>query len=611
MMTVGSSSVRNGAWMPLRRAGATAREMLVAAAATRLGVSAGTLRTGEGRVIHDPSGRSLGYGELAEAAAALPVPAQPKLKDPSAFRIIGTRVPQVDTRAKVTGQAAFGIDARTPGMLFATVVHPPVFGSEVKSFDPAKAMAVPGVKHVVQVSQGVAVVATNTWAAFRGARELAVEWGNTTFAMSSDDIFRHFAEVAQRPGVSARKEGDVGAALAAAAKKVEAIYEAPYLAHATMEPMNCTADVRAGRCEVWAPTQNPQGVQTTAAQITGLPATAVTVHMQLLGCGWGRRSGTDFVRDAVETSQKIGAPVQVLWTREEDMQHDFYRPAAHVRLAGGLDARGRVTALDVRVAAQPIAGGRSPGAVDGPAVAGIADSGYAVPNVSVEYCRPDVAVPVGYWRSVGPSQNAFILESFIDELAHAAGRDPVELRRELLAREPRLLGALELAVQKSGWGTPLPGGRARGIAVCEDTGSYVAEVAEVSLAADRVRVHKVTVAADCGRVIHPGIVEAQLSGAVVAGLSAALYGEITIENGRVKQGNFRDYRVVRIDEMPEVSVHLVPSQEEPGGVGEPGVPPLAPAVTNALFALTGVRVRKLPIRMEIFSPVGGTRSSRE
>lgn len=593
MMTVGSTSVRDGAWMPLRRAGATAREMLVAAAAARWGVSASACRTGNGRVIHEASNRSLGFGELAEAAAAMPAPAQPRLKDPSEFRIIGKNVPLLDTRDKVTGRAVFGVDVRVPNMLFATVVHPPVFGSRVGSFDPAPALAIPGVKHVVEVSQGVAVVATNTWAAIRGARALDIQWADTGFTMSTPDIARHFAELATRPGVEARRDGNAQQALAGAARRVDAVYEAPYLAHATMEPMNCTADVRADRVEIWAPTQNPQGTQTAAAQLAGVPVANVTVHVTHLGCGWGRRSRTDFVQDAVETSKQVGAPVQVTWTREEDMQHDFYRPAAYVRLAGGLDAQGKLTALTAAIVAQPLTGGNG---VDGPAVAGLATMRYTVPNVHMNYVRPDLAVPVGYWRSVGPSQNVFFLECFVDELAHAAGRDPVEFRRELLANEPRLRHVLEVAARESGWGTAIASNRARGIAVMEDRGGWVAVVAEVELAADRIRVPRVTMAADCGRIIHPGIVEQQLVGSVVAGLSAALYGEITIEQGRVKQSNFRDQPLLRMNEMPEVRLHVVASEEEPGGVGEPGVPPVAPAVANALFALTGTRVRKLPLR---------------
>ena len=595
MMTVGSTSVRGGAWLPLRRAGATAREMLVAAAAAQWSVPAAELTTESGRVTHNGSGRSASYGDLTEAASALPVPAQPKLKDPSQFKLIGTRKPLLDTRDKVTGKAVYGTDVRIPGMLFATVVHPPVFGGKVASFDATAARAIAGVRDVVEVSQGVAVVAASTWAAMSGARALRITWDNGAFAMSTPDIFAELARLADGPAVEARNVGDTSTAFTGAAQRVQASYEAPYLAHATMEPMNCTADVRRDRCEIWAPTQNPQGTQSVAARLTGLSVDAVTVHVTHLGCGWGRRSRTDFVEDAVETSKKVGASVQVLWTREEDMQHDFYRPAAYVRLEGGLDPKGRATALRARVVAQGISGGR--GGIDGPAVAGIADMHYAIPNVRVEYARAELAVPVGYWRSVGPSQNTFMLESFIDEMAYAAKRDPFEFRREMLADNPRLRHVLEVVAEQSGWGKPLPAGRARGIAVVEDKGGLVAEVAEVSVQNGRVRVHKVTCAADCGQIIHPGIVEAQLSGSVVAGLTAALYGEITIEKGRATQGNFNDYRMLRISEMPAISVHVVTNHEEPGGVGEPGVPPIAPAVANAIFALTGTRVRRLPIRL--------------
>jgi len=594
MMTVGSTSVRGGAWMPLRRAGASAREMLVAAAAARWNVPASELTTENGRVMHAASRRSAGYGELAEAAAAIPVPAQPKLKDPSQFKLIGTRTALLDTKDKATGKAVFGLDARTAGMLYATVVHPPVFGAKVSSVDDSKARAIPGVRHVVQVSQGVAVAADNTWAAFQGARALVIAWDNGSFAMSTPEISAQLARLSDGPTIEAKEAGDATAALASATTRVQAMYEAPYLAHATMEPMNCTADVRRDRCEIWAPTQNPQGTQSAAARLTGLPVDAVTVHVTNLGCGWGRRSRTDFVEDAVETSMKVGAPVQVLWSREEDMQHDFYRPAAHVRLEGAVDANGRVNALRVRVAAQGIGGGRG---VDGPAVTGFTDLPYAIPNVHVGYARAELAVPVGFWRSVGPSQNTFVLESFLDELAHAARRDPFEFRREMLSEHPRLKHVLEVAAERSGWGTKLPAGRARGIALLDDRGSLVVEVAEVSVEGNRVRVHKVTCAADCGQIIHPGIAEAQLSGSIVAGLTAALYGEITIEKGRVKQANFHDYQMLRMREMPDIRVHIVTNHEEPGGVGEPAVPPLAPAVTNAIFALTGKRVRKLPIRL--------------
>jgi CO/xanthine dehydrogenase Mo-binding subunit len=567
--------------------------MLVAAAASRWGIPATECRTEKGNVLHGASGRSIGYGELAEAAAALPVPARPTLKDPSAFTLIGTRVPLVDTKEKVTGRAGYGMDVRVPGMLYATVVRPPVFGGKLASFDDAKARAVPGVRDVFAVSSGVAVVAANTWAAFQGAGALQIKWNDGAFSLGTPEIFRELARLTDQQGAEAKRAGDVDAALASAAHRVQATYEAPYLAHATMEPMNCTADVRADRCEVWAPTQNPQGTQSTAASLTKLPSEAVTVHVTYLGCGWGRRSRTDFVEDAVEASMKVRAPVQLVWTREEDMRHDFYRPAAHHKLEGAVDAKGRANGLRVKIACQPIAGGRG---IDGPAVAAIADMHYAIPNLLVEYSRADLAVPVGYWRSVGPSQNCFILESFIDEMAHAAGRDPFEFRREMLASQ-RLKHVLELAAEQSGWGTPAPKGRARGIALLEDRGGLVAQVAEVSVTNGRVRVHRVTCAADCGRIIHPGIVEAQLSGSIVAGLTAAFYGEITLEKGRVKQGNFTDYRMLRIGETPEIAVHLVRSEEEPGGVGEPAVPPIAPAVTNALFALTGKRIRRLPINL--------------
>jgi CO/xanthine dehydrogenase Mo-binding subunit len=593
MMTVGSTSVSGDAWLVLRRAGAALRETLVATAAIQWKLPASELRTENSRVFHDASQRSIPYGELVDAAGALVVEGKvavslnPKLKDPSRFKIIGTRKPQLDTKDKSTGKAVYGADVRVPGLLFATVVHPPVFGGKLVSFDASAAHKIAGVRHVVGVSQGVAVVGDNTWAAREGARALKITWDNGAFAMSTPEIFAELSRLADGPMTEAKNVGDAVATLAKATRRVSATYEAPYLAHATMEPMNCTAHVRSDEtCEIWVPTQNPQGVQAAAARLTSLPQHKVTVHVTHLGCGWGRRGSTDFVTDAVETAMKVGAPVQVLWTREEDMQHDFYRPAAHVRFEGSVDDSGRVNALRARVVAQ------QPGATSG-----IANHPYAVPNVRVEYERPDIGVPPGFWRSVGPSQNTFFLESFIDELAHAARRDPAEFRYQLLSDQPRLQHVLKVAAETSGWGTPLPAGRARGIAVLNDRGSYIAEVAEVSVEGNRVRVHKVTCAADCGVIIHPGIVEAQLSGSIIGGLTAAFYGEITIEKGRVKQSNFHDYQMLRMREAPRIDVHIVASQEEPGGVGEPALPPIAPAVTNAVFALTGKRIRKLPIRL--------------
>jgi isoquinoline 1-oxidoreductase subunit beta len=610
-ITVGSGSVRNGAWMPLRKAGASARAMLVGAAATRWGVRPADCRTAEAVIHHDASGRSLGYGDLAEAAAELDVPTDPELKDPSQFRLIATRVPQVDVHDKVTGRTKYGIDARVPGMLFATVVHSPVFGGSVKSFDDTRARKVAGVVDVVGIPTGIAVVAHNTWAAFQGAKALDVQWDDGDFSMSTADIAAHLREVAGGEAAVARRDGQGDGALSSATKRVEAEYEAPYLAHATMEPMNCTAWVRVDGAEVWAPTQNPQGTQGTTARLTGFPSEKITVHVMHLGCGWGRRSRTDFVEDAVHASKAMKAPVQVVWTREEDMQHDQYRPTAYVRFQGGIDASGEASDLVAHVSATPIGGGgggaRDRG-VDRNSVDGIVTMMYAVPNVLVAYARPDVAVPTGHWRSVGPSQNIFFIESFVDEMAHAAGRDPFEFRRGLLAGNPRGLRVLEAAAEMAGWGTPPPAGRARGIGIVEDKGTVVSEVAEVSVEAGKVRVHRVWCAADCGQVIHPGIVEQQMVGSIVTGLTMALYGEITLARGRVVQGNFDDYKMLRIDEMPEVEVRILESDEPPGGVGEPGVPPIAPAVTNALFALTGARVRSLPIRAETLSAEAATKS---
>ena len=601
--TVGSGSVRGGAWNLLRRAGATGREMMRLAAANRWSVPVDECRTENGRIIHGSSGRSLSYGEVTDDAATLEVPENPRLKDPAEFTLTGNNIPQVDTPDKVTGKAEFGIDVRVPGMLFGTVVHPPVFGGAVGSFDASKAMAVPGVRDVFQISSGIAVVADNTFAAFRAAGLLDITWDNGSFSSSSEDIFDGFDRLMVGDGAVATDEGDVEAVFSGEARAIAGSeYEAPYLAHATMEPMNCTADVREDSCEVWAPTQNPQGTQGTASRISGVPSDKVTVHVTHLGCGWGRRSRTDFVEDAVETSMKAGAPVQVTWTREEDMQHDFYRPAALVRFDGAVDDEGRALAFRSRIVAQPVGGGgsrgRGGGGVDRNSVDGIANMMYTFPNTFIDYRRPTLTVPTGHWRAVGPTQNTFFLEGFVDEMAHLGERDPYEFRRELLIRHPRGLRVLDAAAAKAGWGSPLLAGRARGIGIVQNKGSVVAHVAEVSIANGRPRVHRVVCAADCGQIIHPGIVEAQMVGSVVAGLTMALYNEITLEGGRVVQSNFHDYKMLRIDEMPEVEVEILESGEGPGAVGEPGVPPIAPALTNALFVLTGKRIRKLPIQAE-------------
>jgi isoquinoline 1-oxidoreductase beta subunit len=605
--TGGSTSVR-AAFKPLREAGAKARAMLVAAAAAEWGVDAGGLRTEKGQVI-GPGGKKLSYGALADKAATMQVPDTVALKDPKDWKLIGTSVARLDLESKVTGRAGFGIDATAPGMLTALVARPPVFGGKVKSFDAAAAKAVPGVKDVVHISSGVAVVAAGYWEAKKGRDALKVVWDDGALARTSSESIRaRFVSLADRPGVTARSVGNAARAFAKAAKKIEAVYEVPYLAHACMEPMNCAAHVRTDGVTIWAPTQwqwgRGLGTQGIASKLTGIPENKVEVHTTYLGGGFGRRFELDFVIDAVETSKATGTPVKVIYTREDDIQHDFYRPATYNKLAAALDEAGTPVAWTHKIVGPSIFArfealfGPLPKGIDSSSVEAAVDMPYLVLNVKVDWVRADVGIPVGFWRSVGNSQNAFIVESFVDELAHAAGKDPFEFRRGLLEKHPRHKAVLELAAEKSGWGQALPAGRARGIALQESFGSYVAEVAEVSVSPEgKVKVHRVVCAADCGTVVNPDIVVAQMESAIVFGLSAALSGEITIKDGRVVQGNFDDYPVLRMNEMPVVEVHLVKSTEPPGGVGEPGTPPAAPAVCNAIFAATGKRVRKLPIRL--------------
>jgi len=601
--TGGSTSVR-GSWEPLLKAGATAREMLIEAAATKWGVEKSECRAEHGVVIHAASKRRLSYGMLADTARQLAPPKNVTLKDPKSYRVVGKAMKRLDTPDKVNGHTQFGMDVRLPGMLHAVVERCPVFGGKVGSFDATKAKAVPGVRQVIQVSNGIGVVADNTWSAMEGRRALEVKWDEGPNAsVNSASISKLFAERAGQPGAVARKEGDAATAFSAAAKKIEAVYEVPYLAHATMEPMNCTAHVRADGCDVWVPTQFQTFTQATAARLAGVKPEAVQVHTTFLGGGFGRRSELDFVVDAVELSKAAGAPVQVTYSREDDMQHDYYRPASYCRQAAALDADGWPVAWTNRIVCPSIMSRVFPNfvknGVDGTSVEGAADIPYAVPNILVDYQLTETAVPVGFWRSVGHSQNAFFTECFLDEIAAAGGKDPYELRRRLLAKQPRHLGALELAATKAGWGTPLPAGRFRGIAMMSSFGSYVAQVAEISVnRSEGVRVHRVVCAVDCGRTVNPDTIAAQMEGAIVYGLTAALKGAITIDRGRVEQSNFNDYEMLRLDEMPVVEVHIVPSDNPPGGVGEPGTPPIAPAVCNAVFAATGKRIRRLPIRAE-------------
>jgi len=615
MSTGGSTAIRTS-WDPLRKAGATAREMLISAAAATWNVDRTTCHAEQGAVTHTPTKRQLSYGKLAARAAQVPVPSNAPLKDPKDFRLLGTRAPRLDTPAKVDGSAVFGIDVTVPEMLIASIERCPVFGGMLKRYDGAKAEALPGVRAVVALepspwtgrggawaagcAAGVAVVADTYWHAVQGRRALEIEWDEGEAAtLGSDGIRAEFARLAEQAGVEARKTGDAEAALAAATQRVEAVYEVPFLHHATMEPMNCTAHVRANGCDVWAPTQNQTRAQEVAAELTGLSKDRVRVHTTFLGGGFGRRLEPDFVAEAVRVSQAVGAPVKVIWSREDDVQHGFYRPATYNKFTAGLDAAGAPVAWSHRIVAPPILLKFGPldKGIDRTLIDGAANLPYAIPNVLVDQVAMDLLpVPRGFWRSVGISQNAFVTECFFDEVAVAAKQDPFELRRQLLKDKPRHLRTLELAAQKAGWGSPLAAGRGRGIAIAEWAPTVCAQVAEVSVSADgSVRVHRVVCAVDCGPTVNVGQIEAQLQGGIVYGLTAALYGEITIERGRVKQSNFTDYPMMHINEMPVVEVHVVPSDDKQGGIGEPSVGPIAPAVCNAVFAATGKRVRRLPV----------------
>jgi isoquinoline 1-oxidoreductase subunit beta len=608
--TGGSQSVHSG-WVPMRTAGATAREMLIAAAAQKWGVDASECHAENGAVVHTATKRRLTYGSLAEAAGKLTPPTNVKLKDPSEFKVIGRPTKRLDTPDKVCGKAMFGIDARRPGMLHASVEHCPVFGGKVASFDASKAKAIPGVKDVVPimtgqppVMTGIAVVADNTWTAFQARKALDIKWDEGPNANASNaSIFQEFEQRAQKEGVVSRKEGDAAAAMGNAAQKIEAVYRAPYQAHATMEPMNCVADVQADRVDIWAPTQFQTPSQQIAAAIAGVKPEQSFVHTTYLGGGFGRRGWSDFVIEACQISKAMKAPAQVTWTREDDMQHDYYRPASYIKMAAGLDANGKPTAFTARVACDSIMNWFFPGSVkngmDSSSVEGVSDIAYDIPNILVDYQLVAGPVPMGFWRSVGASQNGFFSESFVDELAAAAKKDPYEFRRDLLSKKPRHLGVLNLAAEKAGWGKPLPKGVYRGIAVLEAFDTYVAEVAEVSVNKDNnVKVHRIVCALDCGQVVNPSIIEQQAMSAMVFGLTQTLKDQITIDKGRVVQANFDTNDPLRMNECPKMEVYIVPSKEVPRGMGEPAVPPVAPAVCNAIFAATGKRIRKLPVRPE-------------
>jgi isoquinoline 1-oxidoreductase beta subunit len=601
--TGGSTSIR-GDYQLLRKAGAAARMMLVAAAAQTWGVDVATCRAEKGQVVHGATGRRIAYGELTAKAAAVAVPQDPPLKPDNALRLLGTPAPRIDAADKAAGRAQFGIDVVQPGMVFASVSRSRVFGAKLKSFDDAKARAVAGVHKTVALASGVGVIADSYWQARQAAGQVtAVFDEGPNAAQSSAKILERAAQLAKTAGSVAEHTGDTRAAFAAAgAGAIDATYIVPYQAHATMEPQNCTAQVRADGCDVWVPTQAPGLVQKVAAMVTGLPASAIRVHTTYLGGGFGRRFEQDFVEECLRLAKEAdGAPVKLVWSREDDIGHDFYRPGTYNVMRGAVGRDGAIVAWSHRIVGPSIMSRVFPGQVkdgiDPSSVEGAVELPYAIPNTLVDYHLVDTGVPVGFWRSVGNSQNSFVRECFFDELAAAGKQDPVALRRRLMTSAPRLAAALDLAVQKGDWGKPLGARQGRGVACASSFGSHVAQIAEVEVGTDgAVRVRRVVCAIECGPVVNPDLVAAQMEGGIVYGLTAALKSEIVIDKGGTAQTNFDDYPLLRIDEMPRVEVYVVPSTEKIGGVGEPGTPPIAPAVVNAIFAATGKRVRKLPVK---------------
>jgi isoquinoline 1-oxidoreductase beta subunit len=602
-MTGGSSSVYSGL-QQFREAGAAARAMLVAAAAQQWNVAASDCRTESGAVLN--GSKKMTYGQLVGAAAKLTPPAQVQLKDPKNFKLIGKPLKRLDTPEKLNGGAVFGIDVKLPGMLTAVIARPPIFGAKMKSFDDSRARSMPGVRKIVAIPAGVAVIADTFWQAKTARDALRVEWdegGMRNF--STSEMMQQFRERAKTQGTSVRKDGDATAALASVAKKIEAVYEVPYLSHLMMEPLNCAVDLRADSCEVWTGSQFQTIDRANAAKIAGLPPEKVQLHTTFLGGGFGRRANpqSDFVVEAVYVAKVAGVPVKVIWTREDDMQGGWYRPAFLHAIEGGVDASGNAVSWRSRLVGQSIMAGTPfaammmKGGYDPASVEGVDDLPYEIPNLTVESHQAEIGVPVQWLRSVGHSHTAFATECFMDELAGAAGKDPYQFRRALLQKHPRHLGVLDLAAQKAGWDKPLPKGMGRGIAVHFAFESYSAHVAEVSVEDGHVRVHRMVCAIDCGQYVNPGIIAAQTEGGAIFGASAALFQELTFDKGRLQQTNFNAFPVMRMNECPEIETHIVDSREKAGGIGEPGVPCAAPAIANAVFAATGKRIRRLPIRM--------------
>jgi isoquinoline 1-oxidoreductase beta subunit len=597
-----SSSIR-AFWTPMRQAGAVGRTLLIAAAAKQWQIEPSRCYARGGRVFETGAQRSVSYGQLVETAATLPTPAADKvpLKDPRDFKLIGSPAHRLDTPDKINGTAKFGIDVRLPGMRVATLAQSPTFGGKVESVNESAALAVKGVHQVVRLDNVVAVVADHMAAAKKGLEAAAIQWDNGPNAnVSSADVIRQLEEASQQPGVVARNEGDAQRALASAHQRFDAVYHAPFLAHAAMEPMNCTVHVRKDGCDIWVGTQAPTLTQELVAQLTGLPRESIQIHNHLIGGGFGRRLEADGSVLATRIAQHVEGPVKVIWTREEDIQHDMYRPYYVDRLSAALDTKGNPVAWTHRVAGPSIVARYLPplftNGLDFDAIEGAAQPPYAFPNIHVDYVRVEPpGIPTAFWRGVGATHNVFVVETFMDALAHAAKRDPVEFRKPLLAHNPRALGVLLMAAEKSGWGKPLPKGQGRGISLQFAFGSYLAQVAEVEV--DRkhaLRVRRLVTAVDCGMVVNPNTVAAQMEGGSLFGLTAALYGSITLLGGRVEQSNFHDYRPIRINEAPVVETHIVPSVEAPGGIGEAGTAIVAPAVANAIFAASGRRIRTLP-----------------
>jgi isoquinoline 1-oxidoreductase subunit beta len=603
-ITGGSSSVWSGLDQ-FRQAGAAARAMLIAAAAQQWNVDASTLRTESGAVLN--GSKLLTYGQLAPAAAKLPPPEHVQLKDPKTFKLIGKPIKRLDTPEKINGQAVFGIDVKLPGMLSAAIARPPIFGAKMKSFDDSRARSMPGVRKIVAVPAGVAVIADTFWQAKVARDALRIDWDEGSMAaFNTSTMMQDFRERAKTPGAGVRKDGDAESALAGAAKKIAAVYEVPYLSHLMMEPLNCVVDLRADSCEVWTGSQFQTVDRANAAKIAGLPNEKVQLHTTFLGGGFGRRANpqSDFVVEAVYVAKAAGAPVKVIWTREDDMQGGWYRPAFLHAIEGGIDASGNPVSWRSRLVGQSIMAGTPFAAAmmkgkayDPASVEGVDDLPYAIPNVTVESHQAEINVPVQWLRSVGHSHTAFAVECFMDELAALAQKDPYQFRRQLLQKQPRYLGVLDLAAQKAGWDKPLPKGIGRGIAVHFAFGSYSAHVAEVSVTDDKVRVHRMVCAIDCGQYVNPGIIAAQTEGGAIFGASAALFQELTFADGRLQQTNFHTFPVMRMNECPVIETYIVENNEKAGGIGEPGVPCAAPAIANAVFAVTGKRIRRLPIRM--------------